>query len=281
MEENCSTYSARARRSTEDDGGFSLGAFHFVGLRIQSTASASHRRQSQAVLANARRSSEFAFAITGAHEDVARIRPAGQVHIAVAMLQRRPSDADLWRAPEPRDPAIPSRLAGKHSRRPKCAGNSKSQRDAHPRRELPRHEFVDRVHQRLREESATDAGLIVTTMTGIRIVQSANGVRDEGKHTKTAHIIQVADLFGDGAIAIEKDRGTSGRGLGRTHLQRRKPMARGVDRGGRNSGHATMVGGAAAQKTRAAVWFFLNDGATWSDGRGADGIGGSKYCDDW
>lgn len=58
-------------------------------------------------------------------------------------------------------------------------------------------------------------------------------------------------------------------------------MARGgFDGGWRDSGHATMVGWAAAQKTGAAVWFFLDDGATRSNGRGAERIGGSEYGDD-
>ena len=58
-------------------------------------------------------------------------------------------------------------------------------------------------------------------------------------------------------------------------------MARGgFDGVGRDAGHAAMVGWAAAQKTGAAVWFFLDDGATRSDGGGAEGIGRSEYGDD-
>jgi hypothetical protein len=37
------------------------------------------------------------------------------------------------------------------------------------------------------------------------IVQAANGCGGEGKHTKLGGIIQVADFFGDSAVAVEKN----------------------------------------------------------------------------
>src|ERR1700722_2084156 len=69
---------------------------------------------------------------------------------------------------------------------------------------------------------------------------------------------------------------------GRAHLRGGEPRLRGRRNiEGRNSRHAAMVGGAAAQETRAAVGFFLNDGAAWSDGGRAVGIRGTKNCHDW
>ena len=77
-----------------------------------------------------------------------------------------------------------------------------------------RHDFMDGVHHRFREETASDAGLIGHDDDWqLGIVQLANGARGEGKHTKLAGIIQVADFFGDGAVAIEKHSGTQERGL--------------------------------------------------------------------
>jgi hypothetical protein len=91
------------------------------------------------------------------------------------------------------------------------------------RRELPGHEFVDGVHHGFREKSASHAGLIGHHDDWqFRIVQLANGARGEGKHTKLAGIIQVADFFGDGAVAIEKDGGTPERGLRQSAPPRRR-----------------------------------------------------------
>jgi hypothetical protein len=62
--------------------------------------------------------------------------------------------------------------------------------------ELLRHEFVDRLYKRFRKVTATDAGLIRDNdHWHSEIVQSADGFRDKGQDTKTAHMIQVADLF--------------------------------------------------------------------------------------
>ena len=76
------------------------------------------------------------------------------------------------------------------------------------------HDLMHGVHQRFREETASHAGLIGDDDDWqLRIVQLANGARGKGKHTKSAGVIQVADFFGDGAVAIEKDGGTQERGL--------------------------------------------------------------------
>jgi hypothetical protein len=39
------------------------------------------------------------------------------------------------------------------------------------------------------------------------LIKFADGRRREWKHTKTRNVIQVADFFGNGAIAIEKNGG--------------------------------------------------------------------------
>src|ERR1700719_426472 len=82
-----------------------------------------------------------------------------------------------------------------------------------------------------------------------------------------------------------RSRKTAGRrsaGLGRAHLRGGEPRLRGRRNiEGRNSRHAAMIGGATAQETRAAVGFFLNDGAAWSDWRGAQRVRGPENRHDW
>src|SRR5580704_9506881 len=73
-----------------------------------------------------------------------------------------------------------------------------------------------------------------------------------------------------------RSRKTAGRRAllsGRVHLQRRNPEARGGFYGfGSNASHTTVIRRAAAQKTRAAIGFFLNDAATRRDGCGAQWV---------
>ena len=42
-----------------------------------------------------------------------------------------------------------------------------------------------------------------------------------------------------------------------------------------------MIDGAAAQKARTAMGFFLHNSAAWSHGRGASGVGGPENRDYW
>src|SRR5271163_1843659 len=81
-----------------------------------------------------------------------------------------------------------------------------------------------------------------------------------------------------------RSRKTAGRGATASdsaHLQRRNPVAGGgFDHVWRHAGHAAVIGGAAAQKTGAAVGFVLNDAATRSNWRGAEGIGWPKDRND-
>jgi hypothetical protein len=65
---------------------------------------------------------------------------------------------------------------------------------------------MDRVYHRFREKPAPNARLVRDDndrQPGI--VQAANGCGSEGKHTKLGGIIQVADFFGDRAVAVEKN----------------------------------------------------------------------------
>jgi hypothetical protein len=74
---------------------------------------------------------------------------------------------------------------------------------------LPGHELVDSAHKRLGKIAAADAGLIRNDDNGQPgFIQAANGIRNKGKHTKSAHMIQVTNFFGDGAVAIDEDGGT-------------------------------------------------------------------------
>ena len=80
--------------------------------------------------------------------------------------------------------------------------------------ELLSHEFVDRLYKRFRKVAAADAGLIRDDNHGqTGFIQSADGFRDTGQDTKSADVIQVADLFGNSAVAIEKNGGTERAGF--------------------------------------------------------------------
>jgi hypothetical protein len=72
------------------------------------------------------------------------------------------------------------------------------------------HQFVNSVHKRLGKIATADAGLIRDHDNGQPgFIEAANGSRGKGKHTKSAHMIQVTNLFGDGAVAIDEDGGTA------------------------------------------------------------------------
>src|ERR1700716_3984937 len=73
---------------------------------------------------------------------------------------------------------------------------------------------MHRMHHRLRKKPAAYTGLVGDDDHRYAgIVEAANGIGGEGKHTKLADIIQVADFFGDGAVAIEKNGRARQRGL--------------------------------------------------------------------
>ena len=67
----------------------------------------------------------------------------------------------------------------------------------------------------------------------------------------------------------------------RAHLHQRNPVAGGgFDGIGSHARHASVIRGAAAQKTGAAIRLFLNDAATRGDRGGAEWIGWSEDSDD-
>ena len=72
--------------------------------------------------------------------------------------------------------------------------------------ELLDHNFVDRVYKRFRKVAPANTRLIRDHNHGQSgFVQTADGIRNMRQDTKSADVIQVADFFGDGAVAIEKD----------------------------------------------------------------------------
>src|SRR5437899_6971279 len=80
--------------------------------------------------------------------------------------------------------------------------------------QFPFHAFVNIVHQRFRKVAASHARLVGDHDDGhSSLVQAANGRGCKRKHTKTVEMIQVADFFGDGAIAIEENGGAAGGGV--------------------------------------------------------------------
>src|SRR5579859_7595184 len=71
-----------------------------------------------------------------------------------------------------------------------------------------------------------------------------------------------------------KTAGRNGALSARSHLRGAQPTARGsLDGFGDHAGHTAMIGGAAAQKTGAAIGLFLNHGASRSDGSGPIRVG--------
>jgi hypothetical protein len=65
------------------------------------------------------------------------------------------------------------------------------------------------MHHGFWKETTANAGLVCDDdYRQLCAVQAANRSGGEGKHIKLAGIIQVADFFGDGAVAIEEDRWT-------------------------------------------------------------------------
>ena len=80
--------------------------------------------------------------------------------------------------------------------------------------QFPFHPLVDIVQQRLRKIAAGHAGLIGDHDHGdTRLIETADGLGRKRKHTKSVEMIQVADFFGDCAVAIEEYGGPEGGGV--------------------------------------------------------------------
>jgi hypothetical protein len=80
--------------------------------------------------------------------------------------------------------------------------------------ELLGHEFVNRVYKRFWKIASANARLICCHNYWISgFIQTANGLRDMRQDTKSADVIQVAHFFSDGAITVEKNRGSERAGV--------------------------------------------------------------------
>lgn len=168
----------------------------------------------------------FAFAVTTAHEDTSRARTTGQLDVAMAIADNEGSmqidgvllgsaleHACLWLAAI----AAIGRIV-----RAIVYGVEMGALGF----ELPGHEFMDRMYQRFRKIAAADARLIGHhNHSEPCLIQEANGVSNPRQDTKSADVIQVADFFGNGAVAIEKNCGAE-----RAAFRQEAPPASGARR---------------------------------------------------
>ncbi len=71
------------------------------------------------------------------------------------------------------------------------------------------HQFVNSGDQRFRKVPVGDPGLIGDhNDRQLRSIELPDCLRSKWKHTKTAYIVQVANFFGDGSVAVKEDRRT-------------------------------------------------------------------------
>ena len=69
--------------------------------------------------------------------------------------------------------------------------------------ELLSHKFVNRVYKRFWKVASSNAGLVRDDDHGhASFVQAANGIGHTGQDTESVDMIQVADFFAKGAVAI-------------------------------------------------------------------------------
>jgi hypothetical protein len=81
------------------------------------------------------------------------------------------------------------------------------------RLEFALHALVHFAHKRLRKITTSHTGLIGDDDHGqMRFVQATDGRAHKRKHTKSVDVIQVADLVGDGAVAVEENGRAKGLG---------------------------------------------------------------------
>jgi hypothetical protein len=145
----------------------------------------------------------FALSVTGAHQNTAGARAAGKFDIAVTI------------AHDERAMQVDGVLAGrsfKHSclRLTAIACIRRSVRAivygvdvGAGGFEMLGHQLVHRTYKRFRKVAPANARLICHDNHGeTGLVQTPDGVRDMRQDTKPADVIQVADFFGNGAIAI-------------------------------------------------------------------------------
>jgi hypothetical protein len=156
----------------------------------------------------------FSFAVSSAHQDTLRSRAMGKLDVAVAVADDEAAmqvdgvlaggaleHTRLWLA------AVAT--VGRRVRAVVYGGEMGAGGF-----ELLGHEFMDRVHQRFRKIAPANAGLIGhNKRREPGLIQATNRIGNMRQDTKSADVIQVADFFGDGAVAIEKNGGAESAGF--------------------------------------------------------------------
>jgi hypothetical protein len=145
----------------------------------------------------------FAFAIASAHQDTAGTGTASNFHVAMTIANdKRVVQVDgvfASRAVQHTRLWLAAVAAIRRSVRAVVYGVETGASGF----ELLRHEFVDRVDKRDREIATADAGLICNhDHRHLGLVETANRIRNVRQDTKSADVIQVADFFSDGTVAI-------------------------------------------------------------------------------
>jgi hypothetical protein len=156
----------------------------------------------------------FAFTVTSAHQDTARSRATGKLDVAVAIADDEGAmqvdgvlagsaleHTCLWFAAVATvGRCVRAIVYGVEM----GAGGF----------ELLGHKFMDRVYQRFRKIAAANAGLIChNNHREPSLIQAANGIGHMRQDTKSADVIQVADLFRNGAVTIDKNGGAESPGF--------------------------------------------------------------------
>jgi hypothetical protein len=152
---------------------------------------------------------KFAFPITCSHEDTSRPAAVGKLDICMTITQdERPVQVQSV-FPRPALQHSSFRFAAVAAVRGNVRAIVYGVEPCSRVFELSGHNFVDPVHKRLRKMTPANARLIRNHNHGKpRFVQAANRFCDSRQDTKSADVIQVANLFRNSSVAIEKDSGT-------------------------------------------------------------------------
>lgn len=156
----------------------------------------------------------FAFAVAGANKDTARAHTVRKFDISAAVADDKGSlkvdGVFLRRLQEHAGSRLPAFAT--IGRGVRAIVNCLQMRALGA--ELLGQQFVDRMHERFREVSPSNARLICyQNDRQAGFIQAPNGFGHAGQDTKSADVIQVADLFGDGTVAIKKNGGANGGGV--------------------------------------------------------------------
>jgi len=150
----------------------------------------------------------FAFSISGAHHDTAGADTVRQLYVAMTI-----SDHERARQVDAMFTGGPMQHAG--GGLPAGAGVGRCVRAIIDAVEISSgvpqpngHPVMDSVDERFRVVPASDTGLIGDDKDEkAALIQFADGSRGKWKHMKSRNVIQVADFFRNGAVAIEKNGG--------------------------------------------------------------------------